>query len=358
MIKRWIYSIILLAALIATGFGLSTWKHTMGKANEHAESYEPSEAVRASIAETRSFQPTTTAVGTVKAIQSIMLKNELSGTVKEVRLEAGSIVEPGDRLIALDVSVEKAEMKVHQANLTLAQSKLERYERVEKTRAASAIEIDKALAERNMIQGQIEGLEAVIARKTIVAPFKARVGLLDVHIGQYLNVGTELTSLQGVDEAVHVDFRVSQLFANQLQVGDVLSVLASADMEPLNGTIIALDSLVDSRTRNTSIRVLINDGQRLTPGSSAVVQVPTEARKDVVVVPASALRRSSLGDHVFVLSADESGALRAHIRSVEGTELNGEEVFVTVGLNAGELVATSGSFKLREGILVHVEESL
>ena len=240
----------------------------------------------------------------------------------------------------------------------MAQSKLERYELVEKTRAASAIEIDKALAERNMIQGQIEGLEAVIARKTIVAPFKARVGLLDVHIGQYLNVGTELTSLQGVDEAVHVDFRVSQLFANQLQVGDVLSVLASADMEPLNGTIIALDSLVDSRTRNTSIRVLINDGQRLTPGSSAVVQVPTEARKDVVVVPASALRRSSLGDHVFVLSADESGALRAHIRSVEGTELNGEEVFVTVGLNAGELVATSGSFKLREGILVHVEESL
>ena len=43
--------------------------------------------------------------------------------------------------------------------------------------------------------------------------FRARVGLADVHPGQYLNEGVELTTLQGVSQEVHVDFAVAQSVA-------------------------------------------------------------------------------------------------------------------------------------------------
>jgi membrane fusion protein (multidrug efflux system) len=69
-------------------------------------------------------------------------------------------------------------------------------------------------------------------------------------------------------------------------------------------------------------------------------------------VPISALRKDPSGDHVFVIQADKDGKQRAHLRQVRSGEALGDTVLIEDGLESGELVATSGSFKLREGVLV------
>jgi membrane fusion protein (multidrug efflux system) len=74
----------------------------------------------------------------------------------------------------------------------------------------------------------------------------------------------------------------------------------------------------------------------------------------VVTVPVSALRKGPAGDHVFVVAADDQEHLRAHLRRVESGAVLGDEVVIEAGLAAGEQVAASGSFKLREGVLVTV----
>jgi membrane fusion protein (multidrug efflux system) len=71
-----------------------------------------------------------------------------------------------------------------------------------------------------------------------------------------------------------------------------------------------------------------------------------------VTIPASALRKGPGGDHVFVLAEDKDGKLRAHVRPVQVDTLAGDEVVISSGLSAGERVAASGSFKLREAALV------
>ena len=80
--------------------------------------------------------------------------------------------------------------------------------------------MDRARAERDVALAQIARTKAIIARKTIRAPFRARVGIADVHPGQYLNEGTQLTTLQGVDDAAHVDFTVAQQVAAGLREGE------------------------------------------------------------------------------------------------------------------------------------------
>ena len=356
MIKRLVASIILLAVLIAGGYGLSVWKQARSEAGAMEEYYEPAETIRTVQAELRTHQQTTTAIGTVMALRSIVLQNEIAGTVKEVHLIPGSIVERGDLLIAFDISIETAEMKAQRANLTLAESQLQRFERMEESKAASEIEVEQARAERDIIKAQMERTQAVIERKTLVAPFKAKVGLQDVHTGQYLNAGTEITYLQGVDDAIHVDFRVDQLLTKHLSVGETLAIRTAEGEETFLGEILALDSRVDILTRSTWARLLIADGESLTPGASVVVHVPTESTRNVVAIPASALRRSSLGDHVYVVVADETGAMRAQMRPVENALILNNEVLISAGLTEGEQVATSGSFKLYEGVLVYVEE--
>jgi len=294
-------------------------------------------------------------VGTVIALRSITLRNELAGTVRKVALTPGQIVEPGTVLVGLDVSVEEAELKSLEAQAQLAEVSLARMQRMTEQRAASAMELDRAVAERDVARAQIERTRAIIARKTIRAPFRARVGIADVHPGQYLNEGTELTTLQGVDTAAHVDFTVAQRVATGLRSGAQVTVFADNDEEhPMSATILAIDARVDPATRNATVRARVDHAQAFVPGPSVRVRVPVGAARAAVAVPVNALRKDPGGDHVFVLAQDKEGKTRAHQRAVRAGEVLGDEIIIEDGLVAGEKVAVSGSFKLRDAVLVAV----
>ena len=168
------------------------------------------ESVTVAVAQEREHRQTTTSIGTVLALRSITLRNELPGTVRQVRLTPGQIVDAGSVLVALDVSVEEAELKAQEAQAALAKTVLGRRQNLSQDLATAEEEVDRARADRDVALAQIARTKAIIARKTIRAPFRARVGIADVHPGQYLNEGTQLTTLQGVDDAAHVDFTVAQ----------------------------------------------------------------------------------------------------------------------------------------------------
>ncbi|HYC30991.1 MAG TPA: efflux RND transporter periplasmic adaptor subunit, partial [Gemmatimonadales bacterium] len=316
---------------------------------------EPMEVVTTGVAAEHDYRPTTTSVGTVLAIESITLRNEVAGTVAKVGLTPGRIVQRGDLLVALDVSVEEAELRALSAEAALAQTTLDRLEALSKHQAVSQEEVDQARAARDVAQARIARTRAIIARKTIRAPFRARVGIADVHPGQYLNEGTTLTTLQGVAEAAHVDFTVAQRVAEGLRVGDRVAVISGADSTPVPASIVAVDARVDPTTRNASVRARIADADRVpAPGASVRVLVPAGVAGKAVGVPVSALRKGPAGDHVFVIAPDSAGKTRASVRQVRAGSVEDDTVLIHAGLKPGEVVATSGSFKLRDAVLVAV----
>ena len=353
-------SVALLALVIGAGVALASWKaNSLEQAAAASSSQpEPMESVVAAVAREREHSRTATAIGTVVALRSITLRNEVPGTVHKVALTPGRIVEPGTVLVALDVSVEQAELGALQAQAQLAGTVLARMERMTESGAASRMELDNARAERDVAQAQIARLRAIIARKTIRAPFRARVGISDVHEGQYLNEGTQLTTLQGVDEAAYVDFTVAQQVAAGLRKGGQVNVFAANDAVPTVAQVVAIDSRVDPSTRNAVVRARVAHADLVVaPGASVRVVVPVGLTRKAVAIPASALRKGPGGDHVFVLEQDPKGQLRARERQVKVDALLGDEVIVQEGLAAGERVAASGSFKLRESVLVAVSNA-
>jgi membrane fusion protein, multidrug efflux system len=354
--RRWIGSIVLIVAVIATGTALAAWKHSaLEKAGAAAASQaEPVESVETAVAKEREHRPVTTAIGTVVAMRSISVRNEIPGTVRRVALVPGQIVERGTVLVALDVSVESAELQALEAQAALAQTQFTRVLQLSKQRAVSTEEVDSTRAARDVAVAQIARIQATIERKTIRAPFRALVGISDVHPGQYLSEGTYLTSLQGVDESAYVDFTVAQQVAAGLRSGDTVQV-AGADAHPIVATIMAVDSRVDATTRNASVRAKIpNADIAPPPGSSVRVQVPAGLARLAVTIPASALRKGPEGDFVFIVARDKEGKDRAQFRQVQVETLTGDEVVIRDGIAVGEHVAASGSFKLRDSVLVAV----
>ncbi len=354
--RGWIGSTLLLATIVGLGGGLAVWKVADIRSAEAAAASqpEPTEAVTTAVAREGEHRRTTTAIGTVLALRSVTLRNELAGTVRQVRLIPGQVVEAGALLVALDVSVEEAELTALEAQAALAQTSLARLQQLRKHLATSQEEVDQARAERDVALAQTARTRAIIERKMIRAPFRARVGLADVHPGQYLNEGTQLTTLQGVADAAHVDFTVAQRVAAGLREGDSVGVSAG-DAPPVPARIVAIDARVDTTTRNALVRARIEAaGDAPAPGASVRVLVPLGPATTAVVVPVSALRKGPGGDHVFVIEPDKEGKSRAHVRPVQSGTVLGDEVLIHEGLAAGEQVATSGSFKLRESVLVAV----
>ncbi len=353
--KKGLASTLVITAVILAAVGLGAWKTANIKAAvaASANQQEPMELVTTATAVERPHRETTTAIGTVLALRSVTLRNEVPGTVRYTRLTPGQIVEAGTVLIALDVSVEESELKAQEAQAALAKTVLNRVQRLMNDRAAPQQELDRARAEYDVALAQIARTRAIIERKIIRAPFRARIGISDVHQGQYLDQGTTLTTLQGVGDDANIDFAVAQGVANDLRVGDPLRVIASEEGKPLNARIVALDSRVDPNTRNAVVRARITDtNHEVAPGASVRVILPYGAATKAIAIPASALRKGPAGDHVFVITPDSTGKPRAHTRMVQMGALIGDSVLVLDGLKAGEQVAASGSFKLRDDLLV------
>jgi membrane fusion protein, multidrug efflux system len=344
---------ILVIAVIGCGVALALWKRSELHREDIAMARQPeaAEVVSTAIALAREYRPTASSIGTVVALRSITLRNELPGTVRSVPLESGDVVEAGAVLVVFDTRVEEAELAAQRAEAELSEARLRRVRELVTQRAMSVDELDSALAQQQVKAAQIERTQAVIARKTLRAPFRARVGIADVHPGQYLEEGTPLTTLQGIDPFVYVDFVVAQHVAAGLRAGTSVDVVGDSG-QAVSARIVAIDARVDSQTRNATVRARIDATDAMPPGASVRVRFATSATHTGIAVPANALRRSPEGDHVFVLAADSTGSTRARRRLVRTGAVLGDEVLIEKGLAAGEQVAASGSFKLRDAALI------
>src|SRR5262249_44440908 len=152
--------------VLIVGIALAAWKITSLRASSAAAAHHPEqmEVVTTAVAAPRETRASATAVGTVLALRSITLRNELAGTVHAVDLVPGRIVDSGAVLVALDVAVENADLSAQQAQAALAQTTLDRLQRLARSQATSQEEVDRARAELTVAQAQVERIRAIIGR--------------------------------------------------------------------------------------------------------------------------------------------------------------------------------------------------
>lgn len=300
------------------------------------------------------FQQTVTAVGTVVAHQWISLKTEVSGKITDLPITSGQTVQAGDVLLKLDTSVERPTLEMAEVRLKLAEANLERTNQLYQSKSVSESELERAQAAKAELEADIERLRATIAKKTVVAPFVARVGLINVSVGQYLTEGTAITTLQGIDKFVYVDFMVPQLVADQIEIHQPVT-FQHAD-QTLSGKVIAWDSESDKVTRNMRVRAELHDPpSTLSPNDAIRVTMDYGPPVQAHAIPPGSLRRTPQGAHVFVVEKDNSGQLRAFERTVLPGRFLGDRLVIMSGLTEGDRVVVDGSFKLRpnfQGILI------
>ncbi len=363
--KVFIYGATIFGLLVLIGFLAGTKVRqfsAMGAAG--AAMVPPPEAVTAALVEEASWDGAIEATGSLAAVQGVTVGAEVPGKVEKIFFSAGATVAAGDPLVQLDISTETAQLRAAEATAELAKLNLDRARVLRAQGTNSAAELDLADAQAKQASASADSIRAVIAKKTIRAPFAGRLGIRLVNIGQILKDGEAIVTLQTLDP-IFVNFSVPQQRLAQLAVGTAVRVTSDAlPGDSVEGKITAIAPEVDPVTRNVRVQAtLANQGEHFRPGMFAAVNVVLPATGKKLIIPSTAVLYAPYGDSVFVIEEkrnDKSGQTQKVIRQqfIRLGAARGDFVAVTDGLKAGEEVVTTGAFKLRPGIAVKVDNKL
>jgi len=384
--RIWLYAILGLVGIVLILAGTKFAQiSTMISAGKHM--VPPPVAVTTAQVQQVEWQPLRPAVGTLIAIRATTLSAELTGTVREIGFENGSVVKKGQMMVRLDTSAEEAQLASAQADAALARQTLDRAENLRKQEVNTQAELETAQAKDKQARATVVNLQAIINKKIIRAPFDGRAGIRAVELGQVVSPGTPIVSLQTVSP-IYAEFQLPQQALADVKLGQKVAV--KVDVFPdrsWEGTVTTINPEVDPSTRNVRMRATVeNPDGLLNPGMFANVEVEAGKAGQALVVPATSVIYAPYGDSVYLVveekkddasaqgadkgegnkskekaappKTDGKPALVARQQFVRLGERRGDYVSILNGLSAGQTLVSNGAFKLRNGQSIVVNNSL
>ncbi len=318
---------------------------------EGASRQPPPTAVTSMVVEETTWPVTERAVGSLRAVKGALLSAEDMGRVAQVEFESGSDVKEGQLLLRLDSQVEEAELDAAKARLNLASIEAKRQSALRERNANAKGDLDSAQAKLQEAKAEVARIEAMIRRRSIVAPFDGKAGVRLVNLGQMVNAGEGIVSVQAYDP-LFVDFNLPQQSLSRVREGLPIKLEVEGFQDKnFTGTLTAIDSSVDSTTRNFQLQGTIsNSDGLLRPGMFVEVVLEHAETQTFITVPISSIKYAPYGDTIFVIenAADNApGPRPIRPQVVKLGPKRGDVVAVLSGLKPGEEVVTSGVFKLR-----------
>jgi len=387
--QRWRHLIVAVIALVLViggikGFGV--YKMIQGFAAQGQPKFTVS-TVRAGF---QDWQPTLTAVGSMRAERGTDLSAEVAGIVEAIQFNSGDDVRAGQVLLQLRSADEVAHLESLKASAALAETTYRRDEAQFAAQAISQATLDSDAANLRSTKAQVAEQQALVDKKIVRAPFTGHLGVRAVDLGQYLSPGTKIVTLQQLD-LIYIDFVLRQQDLNQVAVGQ--NVQATCDAYPeqrFAGAIAAIDPLVDINTRNVQVRAALkNPEHKLLPGMSATVEIQVGKPQRYITLPQTAVSYNPYGATVFLIAtqsgaagtrdkvkgtprAEQSSASAQHGPSSGNNAPNllakqvfvttgatrGDQVAILAGVHEGDEVVTSGQMKLKNGALVTINNTV
>lgn len=361
--KRMLIMLLIAALVFGAIYGFQLFRNSMIQKSIRGHGLPP-QAVSTIVAQLQTWQPSVEVVGNLRASSGANLAAEVGGIVSAIHFESGATVQAGQVLIELNAAPQIAQLEQLKAAAALAQQNYQRDLAQLKVQAISQAAVDTDAANLKSAQAQVATQQALIAQKTIRAPFSGRLGIRQVDLGQYVAPGTALVNLQKLDP-MFLDFTIPQTQIDLIKVGEKISAASSAlPGKTFTGRIAAIEPQVDSATRNLKVRARFSNAEGvLLPGLFATARVGNGGPQQYVTLPNSAVAYNPYGSTVFIVKdmgkgADGKPKLTVQQRFITTGLTRGDQVAVLSGIQAGDTVVTAGQLKLHNDTPVFVNNSI
>jgi membrane fusion protein, multidrug efflux system len=326
----------------------------------------PPVTVSAEKVTTNPWQSQIGGIGTLTAEEGIDVAPQVGGVVREIKFDSGQDVKKGQLLLVLDTDTEEADLRSFEAQLENAKTDLRRRQTLVQKGVAPRNDLDALRTQTETLSASIDRTKALIAQKSIYAPWDGRLGLREVSLGSYVAAGQKLVWLQKTDP-IYVDFTVTEADLSKVQPTQTVTATFNAwPDDKFTGEIVTNSGRLSDASRLLTVRARIaNPDHKLLPGMYANVLVTTGAPQQVMTVPQTAVLFSLYGDNVYVVvpasKVDPKAKpedLAVERRFIKVGDIRDGRVQVLQGLEAGAQVVTSGQNKIDQGSKVTINNSV
>lgn len=377
MIKRLLIAGVLLAILAGGLVGFNLFRDKM-IGDFFANRQMPSVAVSSTEAQARSWTPEIEAIGSLVATQGVDVAVEAAGVVNDIRFSANETVEEGQLLVQIDDAIERADVVAAEAAVARDRAQAERARSLRRNNVSSEATLENAQTALATSQSSLAKIQAVLDQKAIEAPFAGEIGIPRVDVGEYVQPGTIIATLQQLTK-MKVDFTVPEQRLPDIAIGQSASFGLDGDTFDFSGEITGIDPKVDAQTRLVSVQAIVDNPEgKLRPGQFVRVRLKLPTVADVIALPQTSVVTSLYGDYVYVVepaeqqadaapsagdAASGSGdaaapALVARQVFVKTGRRQGNLIEIAEGLTPGQQVVTAGQNKLASGMPVTINNEI
>lgn len=358
MKRNLILAISVMLVLLGGIYGAHRWRDAR-QAAQRALTARKLVTVSAATVRRKQIRPKTTVVGEIVAAQGTSLSLQASGVIRRVAFRSGERVRAGQVLLRIDAGALPGQLQEAQANAVLALENYHRAEQVYAIHGMSTAALDKAKYDAVASAARVRALRESLADTVLRAPFSGVLGLRHVFPGEYVHAGSPVVDLIEPDD-LYVDFAVPQSVAVRVHTGSDLDFsLSDGDVHRYPARILAVNARIDRSSRSLAVRARILGVRRFArPGMFVLVHLPTATALSRLVIPRVAVAYHSYGSFVYVLVRRGEGDWTAHQQVVRIGRVQGSEIVVRDGLQAGETIVTAGQVKLHQGDAVRINNAV
>jgi RND family efflux transporter MFP subunit len=269
--------------------------------------------------ERMALQDDAQAVGSLRSRQSVMLRPEVAGRVKQLGFTDGQRVRKGQVLVQLDDVLQRAEIKQAKAQVSIAVANLKRNQELVAQNFVAQRVLEETAANLQVAEAQLALSCARLSRMAILAPFDGTVGLRNVNIGDFVKDGADLINLEDIS-SMYVDFRLPERFQGKLRMQQPVDLTLDAyPGRAFKARIEAIDPLLDVNGRSVGVRALLPNtmgepvregGRGGPPGSGGPGGPGAQANAGGAKPPAAAAQASARGQAAVAGAVARPGAGR------------------------------------------------
>ena len=291
-----------------------------------------------------------TAVGSLLAEESVIIRPEIDGRIVALLFQEGQAVSGGTPLVSIDSAEVEAQVAGVKADLRTEEQRLARTQELFEQKFISKDALDVQNGNTARLRAKLREAESRVAKTVIRAPFSGTVGLRQVSPGAYVKAGSDIVRLESIG-SLKVDFRIPEVYLAKVRPNQEIALRLDAyPGEEFRGHVYAVEPVIDEKTRTILMRARIpNKSNKLKPGMFARVVVTLENRPNALLVPEQAIWPQ--GQDIYVFRVVEGKAALTKITI--GNRQPGQ-VEIIQGLSPNDMVITEGQMKLRDGAPVMV----
>lgn len=363
MFRRMFIMLLILGLVLGGVYAFKTFQNKM-IAQYMSSMGDMSQTVSTGVATVQKWESKIEAVGTLRAVRGVDISSEVAGLVEAIYFNSGDEVQAGALLVKLRADDEVSALQSLQADADLAEITYQRDLRQLKEKSVPQATVDADAANLEKSKALVSEQKAKIQKKYIRAPFAGRLGLNLVDLGQYISPGTVFVTLQALDP-IYFDFYLPQQELAKIKISQTVTVTNDLYKDRIFvGKIWAMNSKVDSSTRNVQVRAALdNPDDILLPGMYGVISIDLGVPQQYITVPQTAITYNPYGNTVFIVKdkgKDKQGKpqLTVEQKFVTLGPTRGDQVSILSGLEAGQTVVTSGQIKLQNGSSILVNNAI